>query len=181
MSRMRIILVIASLALSVMLSGQDFTAILSPSERAAAGLDRLTPAELTALKAAVERYKAGEVAVARQQAEQKVAEIEAQAAEKVREERKRGYFAALFNPGETEYTVESTLPGRHRSFRGKPVLTLANGQRWIVSDPVNFFAVRELQDPAVRVEPGSMGSFWMSIEGGPRLRVSPLAEGRRNR
>lgn len=56
----------------------DFTATLSEQDRAAAGLNKLTPAELARLKALVERYKSGEVAVVQQQAEQKVAAVRAE-------------------------------------------------------------------------------------------------------
>lgn len=179
---MRFITVLAMLILSVAVQAQDFTTTMTPAEQAAAGLGKLSPAELAALKAAVERYKTGEITAVRQEAEQKVAQAEARAAEKTKEERKRGYIAALFNSGdEGEYLIESTLPGRHRTFQGKPILVLANGQRWMVTEAVRYYAVRELNDPVVKIEPGVMGSFWLSIEGGPRLRVRPVVEEQRKR
>lgn len=167
------------LALGVAVQAQDFTATMTPAEQAAAGLAKLTPAELAVLKAAIERYKSGEVAAVRQEAEQKLAQAESRVAEKSKEERKRGYLAALFNTGDQdEFAIESTLPGRHDTFEGKPILVLANGQRWRVIEAARYFVGRELIDPAVRIQPGIMGSFWLSIEGGPRLRVRPVVEER---
>lgn len=176
---MRFLSVPALLILAVAAPAQDFTRAMTPAEQAAAGLDKLTPQELAALKAAVERYKTGEVATVRQEAEMKVAEVEARAAERTQEERKRGYLAGLFNQsaGKDEILIESTLPGRHQNFQGRPIYTLANGQKWAVAEATNYFAVRPLQDPAVKIEPGAIGSFWMSVEGGPRLRVKPVVEG----
>jgi hypothetical protein len=178
---MRSFPVVVLLTFAVAVQAQDFTSTMSPTEQAAAGLDKLSPTELAALKAAVERYKSGEIAVVRQEAEQKVAQIEARAIEKSQEERKRGYLAGLFNQGTgtDEFLVESTLPGRHQNFQGRPIYTLANGQRWIVVEDARYFAVRPLQDPKVKIETGAMSSFWLAVEGGPRLRVKPVVESAR--
>lgn len=176
---MRFPIVAIALLWAGAVQAQDFTATMSADEQAAAGLAKLTPAELAALKAAVERYKSGEVAAIKQEADKKVAEVEARAAEKTQEERKRGYLAGLFNQsaGQDEFLVESTLPGRYQNFQGRPIYTLANGQRWAVAENARYFAARPLQDPKVRVEPGAIGSFWLAIEGGPRLRVKPVVDG----
>ncbi|MBI2514119.1 MAG: hypothetical protein HYV96_19275 [Opitutae bacterium] len=74
---------LGALVLAVAVQAQDFTRTMTAEEQAAAGLEKLSPAELAKLKAAVERYKAGAVAVVQEQAEQKVAATEAkvQAAE----------------------------------------------------------------------------------------------------
>ena len=57
----------------------DFTRTMTPEERTAAGLDKLTEAELAQLKAVVERYKTGEVSEVKQEAEARVAAAEAKA------------------------------------------------------------------------------------------------------
>lgn len=64
---------------------QDFTRTMTAEEQAAAGLEKLSPAELAKLKAAVERYKAGAVAVVQEAAEQKVAATQAQVQEVARQ------------------------------------------------------------------------------------------------
>jgi hypothetical protein len=60
---------------------EPFTQTVPPAEFNAAGLDKLTPAELTRLDALVQRYGAGELEAARRTA---AAEAEAKAAEQVR-------------------------------------------------------------------------------------------------
>ncbi len=75
-----------------------FVRALQPAEFAAAGLAKLTPAELANLEAAVQRFKAGEVALVQQRAEAK----EVQEADK----KKPGWLTAIM----------SVSPGR----RGNP-------------------------------------------------------------
>ena len=72
---------LGALGLATAAQGQDFTRTMTAEEQAAAGLEKLSPAELAKLRAFVERYKAGAVAVAQEQAEQKVAATEAKAKE----------------------------------------------------------------------------------------------------
>ena len=60
---------------------EPFTQTVPPTEFNAAGLDKLTPAELTRLDALVQRYRAGELEAARRTA---AAEAEAKAVEQVR-------------------------------------------------------------------------------------------------
>lgn len=61
----------------------EFIKTLPAEEFAAAGLAKLTPAELARLEAAVLRFKAGEVAVVKQEAEAKVAAVKQEAETKV--------------------------------------------------------------------------------------------------
>lgn len=76
-------LVLGLFTIAGLLPAQDFTATMTPEERAATGIDRLTPEELARLRAVVERYKSGEVAVVRQEAEQQVAVAKQEAATQV--------------------------------------------------------------------------------------------------
>jgi hypothetical protein len=62
-------------------AAEPFTQTVPPAEFNAAGLDKLTPAELTRLDALVQRYGAGELEAARRTA---AAEAEAKAVEQVR-------------------------------------------------------------------------------------------------
>ena len=62
-------------------AAEPFTQTVPPAEFNAAGLDKLTPAELTRLDALVQRYRAGELEAARRTA---VAEAEAKAQEQAR-------------------------------------------------------------------------------------------------
>ena len=59
--------------------------------------------------------------------------------------------------------MQSRIVGKLAEWRRGQSLTLANGQVWVVNDePANFGA---LQDPAVTVTPGMLGSYFMKIEG----------------
>ena len=62
-------------------AAESFIQTVPPAEFNAAGLDKLTPAELTRLDALVQRYRAGELEAARRTA---AAEAEAKAVEQVR-------------------------------------------------------------------------------------------------
>ena len=62
-------------------AAEPFSQAVPPAEFNAAGLDKLTPAELTRLDALVQRYHAGELEAARRKA---AAEAEAKAVEQVR-------------------------------------------------------------------------------------------------
>lgn len=80
---MRKMLLVVLLALAGLVRAEDFTAAMTPEERAATGIGRLTPAELDRLKAVVERYKSGEVTAVRQEAQQQVAVAKQEAEQKV--------------------------------------------------------------------------------------------------
>ena len=61
----------------------DFTKAMTADELAKTGLGKLSPEELAQLKAVVERYKTGEVAVVKQEAAAKVAAVQQEAETKV--------------------------------------------------------------------------------------------------
>jgi len=174
-------------ALATLAPAQDFTTTLTPAERAAAGLDRLNADELAALKAVVERYKAGEVAEVRQQAATAVAAareaVEARPAPPPPPSAKPAsgpsWVAGLVSavkraPGTTEdETLHSRLVGDFRGWTKGTILTLENGQRWQVSG-TDAYNTPPIAAPAVRIKPGAFNSFWMSIDGGgPSVRVRP--------
>lgn len=67
--------------------------------------------------------------------------------------------------------LESRLPGRFDGWLPGSRIRLANGQLWQISDGSE--AAYRLQDPKVRITRGSMGSFFMQIDGvsqTPRVR-----------
>ncbi len=162
----------------------------------AAGLHKLTDEELAALEAMFERLKTGEIAVIKQEAEQKVAAAEAvkqeaqqkvAAAEaKVQEtaaEQKKsgpGWLRALVTLQNTTEKagkadpVQSRIAGRFRGWDGKTLFRLENGQIWQQNDNTSYVGV-DYDSPAVRVYPGMLGAFWMEIEGvRPRVKVKPV-------
>ncbi|MDY0745001.1 hypothetical protein SNE35_10805 [Paucibacter sp. R3-3] len=59
--------------------------------------------------------------------------------------------------------MQSRIVGTLAEWRRGQSLTLANGQVWVINDePANF---KPLQDPAVTITPGILGSYFMKVEG----------------
>jgi hypothetical protein len=178
--------------LAVAMPAQDFTQTMNADERAAAGLEKLTPGELAKLRTAVERYKAGAVAVVEQQAEQKVAATEArakQAEEKAAaaaqtrpasEKKGPSWLGALVTlqkagsgPAEEE-ELKARLDGELKSFSGKRRFRLDNGQVWEMVE-AGEYAGPVYQNPPVTISPGIFGSFWLRIpDGAVRVKVKPI-------
>lgn len=196
----KLMLGLAVLVLAGSLGAMDFTQIMTPEERKAAGLDKLTPAELARLQAVVERYKSGEVAVVKQEAqqqvavvkqeaEQKVAQAEARvrevetrqpAAEKPVEGKKPGWFGALVTlkkagekPDKAD-AMEVPLAGDLQSFRGRRRFELQDGQVWRMIEDGGY-AGPVLKSPTVSITPGMFGVYWLQIrEAALRVKVEPV-------
>jgi hypothetical protein len=185
---MRKLLLLGLLVLAGVVRAEDFTAIMTPEERAATGIDRLTPGELARLKAVVERYKGGEVAVVRQAAEQQVATVRQEAAQKVatvkqEAEQKIAVAEAKVQQAETQHPA-AEKPGDKKPGWFSALVTLHKaGEKADKSDILegrlagklkSFSGLRsfELQD----------GQVWKMIEGGsyhgpeldsPAVRIMP--------
>jgi hypothetical protein len=176
---------LGALVLAVTALAQDFTQSLTAEEQAAAGLGKLTPAELVKLLSLVERYKTGEVTVVRAQAEQKVAAAEvrvkqAEAKTTAAEAKKEpGWIGALLTLQKAEAkpdaaVVTTRLAGRLVSFSGRRDFTLENGQVWRMIEP-DIYAGPALENPEVTIRPGLLGVIWLRIrEGGVRVKVKPI-------
>jgi len=175
--------------LAIAAHAQDFTQTMTAEERAAAGLERLSPAELAKLKAAVERYKAGAVAIVEQQAEKKVAATEARAKEAEQKAAAHGadnskkgpsWLAALITLEKSAKAPESNeefrarLKGKLESFNGRRTFTLDNGQVWQMID-AGSWSGPDFENPEVSIKPGMMGVFWLRVpEASLRVKVKPL-------
>lgn len=193
MKRFLIVLGLLTAAVTVRADG-DFTKTLAPDELAATGLNKLTAEELARLKAVVERYKSGEVAVVQQQAEQKVAateakvkeaeqkvaaaeaktkEAESKAAEPAADKKKPGWLKALVSRSSAEsaekqdhdQAIESRIAGEFSGWHYGTVFALENGQRWSSILQGDSYNGDTVQSPKVRIYPGPLGGYWMDIEG----------------
>ena len=158
---------------------EPFLPSLTTDERAALGLHKLSADELARLEAAVQRFKSGEVAVVRTEAEKKVAAAEArlqgERENAGKEERKKNYWAVIFGEVDPKgFEFQTTLPGDFQSFEGKPTFKLANGQQWRTIQDVHYVCGHALHDPQVSVKPGALSAFWLEIEHGPRIKVVPV-------
>lgn len=197
---------------SVRAADENFSKELRPEDYAAAGLGKLSPAEIARLDALVRDYRSGALeaakrdaataAQARVAAEARAAKAEQEAAAKVAEAKKAEADAAvkaaaataaaakkadpgpsllerakvMLTPGtRIEYsTLESRIAGEFRGWEKKTVFKLENGQRWQATD-TEPYVTPPVQSPAVKISPGTLGAFWMTIEGvRPRVKVVSL-------
>ncbi len=161
----------------------EFIKTLPAEEFAAAGLSKLTPAELVRLEAAVLHFKAGEVAVVKQEAEAKVAAAEAKAkqteAATAGEKKSPSWFMALLTlkqasekPGGAE-SLESTLVGDYRGYSGNTVFTLTDGSQWVQQNRTDTSVYSPTQySSKVKIYPATFAGFWLEVAGVPgRVRV----------
>ncbi len=116
---------------------------MSKAELEASGLDRLTPEQLKYLNTWLSTKGISA----------SVAPI------------KRNDGSMVYYPDETARdTIESTINGTFEGWRGRTIVTLANGQKWQQSESASRGDVR-MTDAAVTVKPMSMGSWLMIVKG----------------
>ncbi len=134
----------------------DLQAQMTAEEFKAAGLDRLTPQELAALNAWLQR-RVGESTEA----------AVAQAVEEARESGRREVVQAhrgFFSFGSDE-PIESRIAGEFNGFGKGRRYVLENGQTWQQTDATVLAGVRR-QQPKVTIKPRVIGNTWfMQIEG----------------
>ncbi len=177
----RLTLVLA-LALGASARAEDsFSRGLSRADFEAAGLSKLTPEELARLDALVRGQQTGAV---KRATEDTARAVSASVREQVQaEDRKAAQkpgpgvierMKVLLKPGtEIEYTtLDSMVTLPFGGWKNGTLIMLTNGQRWVVTDSHSDWVPGEEMKPRhVRIVPGSMGSFFMEIEGNGRPRV----------
>jgi len=165
-----------------------FTRQLSPEDFAAAGLNKLTPAERERLDALIARRGSEDLSQARAEAnrakaeralaETKAAEAAAKAAALAAAPTptpapaasaapRAGWLSKVtLKPGTAvEYeTVETALVGDFSGWSVGTLFTLSNGQRWRVVNG-SYVAPKDSTPRKVRIVPGVLGSFFLEIEG----------------
>lgn len=71
-------------------------------------------------------------------------------------------------------TVESRIVGTFTGWEPRTVFTLENGQRWRNMSNASY-VTSPLQAPTVKIVPGVLGSFWLTVEGvKQRVKVAPI-------
>lgn len=150
MKSIRHCLCIAALLFVAPLQAQEFAPIekrMSAEEFKAAGLDKLSAAELAHLNQWLNGNLPGEAALeaAREQGRQEVVR------------KNRGFFD--FGSDEP---IESRLVGEFRGFARNREYTLENGQVWQQTDDATLYGVRA-QNPEVRIRPGALGAWWLRV------------------
>ena len=154
-----ILLGLASPALAQRVVEGDLQHQMTPAEFKAAGLDKLSAAELAALNGWLQGKVAAVTAGVREQVREEVRE---EAREEGRQEvivKNRGFF----DFGSKEPIV-STLQGEFRGFGKGRRYVLANKQEWEQTDDVTLAGVRRT-DPEVSISPGVMGVWYLQLKG----------------
>lgn len=169
---------------------ENFTRTVRAEDFAAAGLAKLTPAELARLDALVRDFGSGALVAARAAAEAaearaaqavaetQAAEAKAMAAAKPKKSgagllaRARDVFAP--EPKGDEPVMESRLKGEFNGWEGRVIFTLENGTRWRVANAASYYCPA-IASPQVRITPAGMGGFWMTVvEAKARVKVLRL-------
>lgn len=150
-------------ALALPLAAQETTtdlrAQMSAAEFKAAGLDKLSDAELNALNAWLNRKVDAVTTQVTQQVTVQVTEKAKEEGRKEVVEKNRGFF----DFGSSEPIV-SNIVGEFRGFGQGRKWTLANGQVWEQIDAATLAGVRKT-DPQIKIKPGVLGAWWMKIDG----------------
>ncbi len=122
---------------------------MSAEEFKAAGLDKLSAAELARLNAWLARSVPSQAAIdkAREEGRQEVVK------------KHRGFFD--FGDGEP---IQSRIVGEFNGFEGKRKYTLENGEVWQQTDATTLHGVRGTNLP-VTIRPGVLGAWWMRVQG----------------
>jgi hypothetical protein len=169
-------------------AAEVFSRTVRPGDYAAAGLNKLSAEELARLDGLVRDYQSGALARAQREAaaaEARAAQAEQRAVAAAVEKRAPAETArpadakVVLTPGtKVEYaTVESRIAGQFRGWELRTVFTLENGQRWQVIGGEPYVTPPEA-GPAVKITPGLLGSFWMTIAGvRARVKVAPIGGG----
>jgi hypothetical protein len=134
---------------------QGLRAQMSAEEFKAAGLDKLSDAELTALDAWLNR----KVQTVTTQVTTQVAEKAKEEGRKEVVEKNRGFF----DFGSSEAIV-SNIVGEFSGFGRNKTWILANGQQWQQTDDATLAGVRKTE-PKATIKPGVLGVWWMKVEG----------------
>ncbi|MBL8297835.1 MAG: hypothetical protein JNN30_05735 [Rhodanobacteraceae bacterium] len=130
-----------------------------------AGLERATPAEIAVLEQFMIEH-AGELR-ALTPASDTASAAAVVAADPARAERAEKKSEPADN------RVSSRIAGVFKGWSSGTTLTLENGQRWRVTDGSSL-VTRPLDSPAVTVQPGTFGSWWLRVEGyNSAARVKP--------
>jgi len=153
-----VLLAMAGPALAQRVVEGDLQQQMSPAEFKAAGLDKLSPAELAALNGWLQGKVAAVSADVREQVREQVRE---EAREEGRQEvivKNRGFF----DFGSQE-PIESTLVGEFTGFAKGRRYVLANGQEWEQTEAASLSSVRR-SAPKVQIRPGIAGVWYMQVD-----------------
>lgn len=166
----RIFVALVSLALSLPLFAADgFSSLeeqMSGPEFSAAGLDKLSRAELDALNSWIRRRSVATLDTPRAGTTATVADTESATNDT------RGLKQSKEKGDRTPIT--SRIVGSFKGWDGQTVFKLENGMIWAQADKDKFYT-KEVENPVVIIEPGMFGTWHLHLEGrGSECRVKRL-------
>lgn len=144
---MKRLLALVLLITPCLLGAQDFSSLeerMSAADFRAAGLDKLSDAELAQLNAWLRSNVAGSQAAMPGQAPADT---------------------LGFRPAAPSGEVVSQIDGPFKGWDGHTEFRLQNGQVWVQSDSADRFRSGTIMNPGVRIEPGMMDSWVLRVDG----------------
>ena len=149
---------------------EKFSDRVSTEERKAAGLDLLSPGQLAALDALVQRDRQQGVVQAREQAKVELREeVKAQVKTEVREQTKAEMHVEQQKQREAETRVLSRILGKYSGWDGATQFRLENGQVWRQAEPGVYYS-DPVDSPAILIEK-VYGSWRLYDQSGGWVRV----------
>jgi hypothetical protein len=149
---------------------EKFTDRLSAEEKKAMGLELLSPEQVAALNAAVQRDRQqGAVQVREQTKAELREEVKAQVKAEVKQQAKAEVRTELQKQREAETRVLSRVLGKYSGWDGATQFKLENGQIWRQAEPAVFYT-KPVENAAVLIEK-VYGGWRLYDQGGGWVRV----------
>jgi len=142
-----------------LLAAEGFSSVeeqMTGKEFTAAGLDKLSPDELAALNDWIRRHS-----LATLDAPTAAAATAASTGGEPAGDQ-RGFRAEKEEGDRTP--IQSNIVGKFSGWDGQTVFKLANGMIWEQADKDKFY-IREVENPAIVIEPGMFGTWRLRVEG----------------
>jgi len=152
----RLLIALLTLSLSqALLAAEGFSSLeeqMTGREFSAAGLDKLTEQELSALNAWIR---------SRSLATLDAAPAAAAASATAVSTDRRGFKD---DDDDERTTISSRIVGRFSGWDGQTVFKLENGMIWAQADKDKYY-VKEMENPLATIEPGMFGRWHLTVEG----------------
>lgn len=124
---------------------------MTGKEFSSAGLDKLTPAELTTLNQWIHAHSLGTLSTPAPKATGAAPQVTDRRGLKSEEK-------------EDRTPITSRLVGKFAGWDGQTIFKLENGMIWAQADKDKFY-LKEMTNPTVIIEPGMFGKWRLHIEG----------------
>ena len=149
---------------------------LTPEERRAAGVDRLTPPQQAALDELAGRYAREGARQISEQAKQEVREevkrdVRAEVIKEVREEVTKEVQAETKAKEEAKVglkesrneSIHTRIKGEFKGWTGTTVFRLENGQAWVQEDRFDRQWIPTMTDPEVEIRQSGLGGWKLYV------------------